>query len=194
MKKMFCIVLAVLLVLVGCTKGNGVGDNQIIISPSSLFEGDAKKLQPHMDMITGCVKVKYKGNKESIRVKYEIWENGKIKEVEEGVSSFIENNEFDGTVSISLKEDINDENMLTMKLFITDDDGHIGIIKSIEGFDKKNSYGPEELQEDKVINDNQEITVWGLSTYQGAYITGGGDIVEEIERADWGLLIKIYLK
>lgn len=191
---MFCITLALLLVLVGCTKVNEVGDNQIIISPSSLFEGDAKRLQPHMDMITGCVEAKYKGNKESICVKYEIWENGKIKEVAEGVSSFIENNEFDGTVSISLKEDIDDETMLSMKLFITDDDGCVGITRSIESFDKKSSYGPEELQEDKVINDNQEITVWGLSTYKGTYTTGGGDIVEEIERADWGLLIKVYFK
>lgn len=186
--------MLLLLIFVGCTARDELGENQVEISPSSLFEGDAKRLQPHLDMVTGCVEVKYKGDKKGICVKYELWENGEIMEANDITSRFIKDNEFNGTISISLKEDIRDENKCIMKTFISDDKGFGGSTRPIENFYKGLSYGPEELQEKIVINDSEEIVVWGLSVYDGSFTSGGLSIEEEVKRADKGLVLKVYFK
>lgn len=67
------LVLTVLIILItGCSKSE-LSSNSVKISPSELFKGDARSLKPHMDMITGCVDVNYKENKEITGLKYEIW-------------------------------------------------------------------------------------------------------------------------
>ncbi len=37
------------------------------------LEGDAKKLEPHIDLIGDCVKVEYRGSKKRLKSIYEIW-------------------------------------------------------------------------------------------------------------------------
>ncbi len=182
------------LIFVGCAEREELGKNKAEISPSSIFEGDSKKLQPHMDMITGCVEVKYKGDKKSIGVKYEIWENGEIKADHNATSKFIKNNEFDGTISISLREDIREENKCKMKIFISDDKGFGGTTIPVENFYKDSGYGPEELQEKIVINDSEEVVIWGLAAYKGSFTSGGHSIEEEVKKADSGLVLKVYFE
>lgn len=194
--KRVCIIilLSSLLVFIGCTEREEFENNQAKIIPGTLFEGDTKKLQPHLDMITGCVEVKYKGDKESIGAKYEIWENGEMKEANNITSRFIKNNEFDGRISISLKEDIRDENKCEMKTFISDDKGYGGSTIYIESFYKDFGYGPEELHEETVINDDEEISIWGVSAYKGSFASGGLNIEEEVKKSDWGLVLKVYFE
>ena len=71
MKKIICFALILLCLIVGCTQEKVVSENYVKVTPSKLFEGNAKKFEPHLDMITGCISVKYKGKKESLCLKYE---------------------------------------------------------------------------------------------------------------------------
>lgn len=195
MKKIgIAIVLVFIFVFSGCAPEAGLDNNQAEIKPSTLFQGDAKRLEPHMDMVTGCVEVKYKGDKKSIGAKYELWENGEIKETNNITSRFIENGEFDGLISISLKEDIGNENRLKMKTCISDESGFVGSTVFIENFYKDLAYGPEELHEDVAIEDSQELSIWGLTAYQGSFATSGVSIEEKVKNADKGIILKIYFR
>lgn len=197
MKKKIYLALVLVFLIAGCTQMNGVSNNHVKVTPSTLFEGDVQKLGPHLDMITGCVRVKYKGNKESLNLKYEIWENGKLKESANITSTSISNNEFDGEVSISLKEiigtDLEKSDFMIMKTIISEDNGYIGSTKHIERFDKAYGYGPTEIMGELNVTDVEEIAVWGLSAHQGVH-SSGIDVEDIVKRADWGLILKIYFK
>lgn len=78
-------------------------ENQIEISPSEVFEGDAVKLKPHLGLTTGAVGIKYHGSKRFISTLYEIWEKGKLKNHSSSMSSMTKN-PFHGEVSISLQD------------------------------------------------------------------------------------------
>ena len=41
-----------------------------------MFEGNVKKLEPHLDLLTGCVEVTYKGDNKNFKIFYEVWEKG----------------------------------------------------------------------------------------------------------------------
>jgi len=198
MKKITYFILILAFLIVGCGKNTDVSQNYVKVTPSKLFEGDAKKLAPHFDMITGCIKVKYQGDKESLCLKYEIWENGKIKESQNGISTSFDKNEFDGEVSISLKDiigtDLEKSDSMVMKTIISEDNGYIGSTKYIDRFDKECGYGPVEIDGELEVADSEDITVWGLTAYKGSYECGGKSIEDEVKTADWGLIFKIYFK
>jgi uncharacterized protein YcfL len=61
--------LVIILLFVGCSNvENSVATerNKVKITPSQIFEGETKKLEPHMGLTTGCVKVDYNGDKKNI--------------------------------------------------------------------------------------------------------------------------------
>ncbi|MGF7059675.1 hypothetical protein [Brassicibacter mesophilus] len=198
MKKIICLILITSFLIVGCTKESNAYENYVKVEPSKLFEGDAIKLAPHFDMITGSAKVKYIGNKKSICLKYEIWENGRIKESHNASSKFVDNNKFDGEVSISLKEitgtDLERSNFMIMKTVISEDNGYIGSTKYIDRFDEDCSYGPIEIYEELNVTDDEEIIVWGLTAQKGSYISTGGSIEDEVKASDWGLILKVFFE
>ncbi len=198
MKKICYFILILLFVSVGCTNKNDVTENYVRVIPSKLFEGDAKKLEPHLGMITGCVKIKYQGDKESIGLKYEIWENGKIKESLDGMSKPIDENVFDGEISISLKDiidiDLEKSDFMIMRIFISDDNGYGGSTRYIKRFENDCSYGPVEIDGEIKVSDGDEIAVWGVTAYKDSYSSGGTSIEEQVKAADWGLVLKIYFK
>jgi hypothetical protein len=198
MKKLICLIIITILIITGCTAEKDATNSIFKVVPSKLFEGDTKKLEPHLDMITGCIEVEYKGNKESFGLKYEIWEEGKFIESNNVISTKIKDDKFDGEVNISLK-DILDTNLeksdlMIMKTVISDNSGYVASTKHIDRFDKEFGYGPIELQKEVNATENEEVTVWGLTANKDSYSTGGKDIEDEVKNASWGLILKIYLK
>lgn len=190
-----CILLTLMLIITGCS--TSIPRDNIKLTPGKLFEGDAERLAPHFDMIPGCVKVNYKGNKKTIHVKYEIWEQGELKENNNAISASIKKGKFNGEVSISITKNHENEqhpNRLRMKTVIHDATGHVGTTQYINGFDSSMGYGGVELQESKLVKDNEEeVVIWGLAAYEEAYKMNQDDIKEQIKNADWGLLLKLSL-
>ncbi|WBW95854.1 hypothetical protein [Oceanirhabdus sp. W0125-5] len=198
MKKIYYFIFILLFINVGCTMKNDVSENNVKVIPSKLFEGKAKKLESHFDMITGNIKVKYHGKKDNICLKYELWENGKIKELQNVTSTFIDKNEFDGEITILLMDrlgaDFKKSDSMILKSFIGDDEGYGGGAQSINRFEKDWGYGLVELKDELKVSDSEEITVWGLIAKEGSFAIGGKSIEDEVKSAGWGLVLKIYFK
>src|SRR5689334_11538249 len=47
------------------------------VSPSELFVGDLKRLEPHLRLASGCVRVDFRGPDRMIGQEVELWQGGK---------------------------------------------------------------------------------------------------------------------
>ena len=196
MKKIISILLVSMLLITGCSQKE-VRDNFIKVAPSKLFQGDALSLEPHMDMITGCVDVNYKGSKENIGLSYEIWKDGTLDTKENILSSSIQDNGFDGEISISLKDIINynleSSELMRMKTVIRTESGYSASLKYIGRFDKEYGHSPQDLQTEINATEDEEIIIWGLAA--GDVLSSGGeDIDSAVKKAKWGMIVKLYFE
>lgn len=192
-RKVYILIIVVVIFTVGCTKA--IDDNHFdfgtaTITPSSLFQGDAKRLEPHLGLTTGCVKVQYRGNKKGISCKYEIWEKGKLVD-DPGIMTCV----IDGEVSISLREKLLDNlewaPTMTMKTVIMGKDGWASSTKFIDRFDKSYSWGSVQLHEKIKFKDDKEVAVWGL--FGGDY-EHKNKIEDMAKTADWALVLKVFFE
>lgn len=194
MKKIISILLILILLITGCIQKE-VKDDFVKIVPSKLFKGDATSLEHHMDMITGCVDVNYKGNKENIGLKYEIWKDGNLEVEENILSSSIQGDEFNGEISISLKDIINynleSSESMRMNTVIRTESGYSASSKHIDGFDKEYGYSPQELITETNATEDEENIIWGLTA--GDVLSAGGENIENaVKKAKWGMILKLY--
>ncbi|EOD00234.1 hypothetical protein [Caldisalinibacter kiritimatiensis] len=191
------IVLIIILVLIGCSKTEIIEENTVRVSDSDLFEGELKKLEPHMGLITGSAKIEYNGDKDFIGCKYEIWENGEITETSDIFSTRIDG-EFDGEINISLKQLINNEleksdNMI-MTTSLGNENGYSSSTKYIKRFDENYGYSPYELTEEIIVTDDSDISVWGLMASDDSVFSQEKTIEETAEKVDWAIVVKVYFK
>lgn len=196
MRKKILILLTVTMLIIACS-GKEVTNNSIKISPSKLFQGETTRLEPHMDMITGCVDVQYKGNKDNIGVKYEIWENGVLESENNLLLSSMDNNVFNGEISISLKDAMNDkvEGQEKMKIHtvIRTESGYSASSGYIDRFHKGYGFSPRELPNEINTLEDEETIIWGLAASDGSF-SSGENIEETARRAKWGLILKLYFE
>lgn len=187
-KKLICILLILMSIVVGCANKNNVK-----VVPSTIFQGDTRLLGLHMDIISGCVEVKYNGDKKTIVVDYEIWEDGKLKDSENAISYQIKNGKFNGEVSISLKK--NNDKSMEMNTVISEDKEYSGAGKQIEGFTDEYAHASRELEKTIKVTDNDKIIIWGLSANkEGKIRFGSDDIQSYIKSENWGLLLKLHFE
>lgn len=201
MKKIILFMLILLVLITGCSKkkvgsDDKVKSNYVKVVPSKLFQGDTKRLEPHMDMTTGCVNIKYKGIKKSMGLKYEIWKDGILETKGNLASQYIQNNEFDGELSISLKDIVGDnleisESMIVKTVF-REKSGYSSSTTYIDRFDKDYGYSPEELQNEIDITDDKDIVIWGLTANNNGNFSGGEEIEDKVKKSNWGLVLKLY--
>jgi len=193
-KKIILVLLTILVLLSGCSQSE-VKNDSVKVIPSKLFQGDAVRLEPHMDMITGCVNVNYKGNKENIGLKYEIWKEGTLEVSENILSSSNENNGFDGEVSISLKgvdnSDVELSKSMELTTVIRTESGYSSSSIPIKRFNKEYGHSRQNLQNEIIKSEDENITIWGLVAGD-TLSTGGEDIENTVKKAKWGLIIKLY--
>ena len=198
MKKKFLFPLTLLLstvIALSACSGEEV-NNSVKVTPSELFQGDTIRLKPHMNMISGCVQVEYMGNKDNMSLKYEVWEEGNLKIEREILSSPIEENKFDGEISISIK-DINSSrstsDSMEMTTVIRTEEGYSSTSGPIDRFNGEYGHSPQELQNEINVAEDEEITIWGLTAGDKLF-SGGEDIQKSIEKSKWGLVVKLYFE
>lgn len=196
--KIILISIILSILLSGCTYKVNSGKSQVYntasVTSGRLLEGDAKKLEPHLDMMTGCVNINYMGDKKSICTKYELWEKGVITNQGNGVSSFIDNNRFDGYISLSMKPDNYDKERLSMKFAICENTGYVASSMGLSKFDSSYSYGPTAHTVDTNIKDTDEMAIWGVTAEQDGQFDSGVDMYDDIKNSDWGFVVKVYFK
>ena len=187
--------------VVGCSKATGLKEDSmppkgiIRISPSSLFEGDTKKLEPHLGLISGCVKLKYSGPKKYINTAYEIWEDGKLKKSSDLLSTSIDNS-YDGEISVSLKNESTDDIKQVYRLTVADTvAGNCGSSSEIvpEIVFPDGGRSPRNINKVIEISDDKEIAVWGYVVQKDTVILNEESIEESAKKASWAFVFKISM-
>ncbi len=189
------IILAALLagaVCAGCSGDAGVtGRPEVVIKPSTLFEGDLKALEPHLGISGGCVEVEYNGDKKGMKCSYEIWKYGKLEESGGGYWTSVEKG-FDGRVSTSLKgmylDNMETSPYMVRTIAVGDDSGYSSSKGYIERFDSSYGWGDVKLNETLEGSDDEEYIVWGLVA--GDEMRTGG-IEDSVKGSPWGYMLKI---
>jgi len=163
----------------------------IHIEPSSLFKGDAKVLEPHLNMMGGAVRLSFEGENKYIHTKIEIWENGKVKDSRGLFTTYVLKNSFDGEASISLRDDVHDEKLFDM-ITAVGDNGFSSSKSFVDKPDAEMSYSTNRLNEDKTVSFGEETAIWALIGDKEGILTNG-DIEESAKEADWALVYKIIV-
>lgn len=190
--KICLIVFIILLSFSGCKKINE--KQYITIEPSSLFKGDTKALQNHLDFIgTGAVKIKGKQSNMLVKTKYELWENGKLISSSDCISTVIKD-KLNNEVTISLKKDIQNPEMFSVNIGITDDDGYSGGTFPVKGLADGFSYGVTQIREEHKMIEGKEERIWLLGATKGDMISFSDDIEENAKSVDWALIIKVVVE
>ena len=207
MKKITLIIVAIF--LVGCSSPNEIVNNNelveghFIISPSQLFSSDElKTLEPHLDMRTGCVEIQYNGERKWLSTKYEIWEKGELQSSHKNFAVGMINNknddylEYDGIVSISVKDDIvvEDTDITSTMTMITAIDGSSSK-RTIDKYNKNYSSSIYNLSKSIEVVDTEEIAVWallGIDDNNGGGYSQELTIEETVKKVEWALVLKVY--
>ncbi|MCT4595956.1 MAG: hypothetical protein N4A57_17050 [Anaeromicrobium sp.] len=191
--KIALLIMCVVLIIFGVIYMAKLKDKNII-SKSELFEEKYKKLEPHLEIISGCVKVNYEGEGKKLKSVYEIWENGKVK----NTGSLMEidfDKELYGEFSISLKEfyDDNDSEFKMITVF-SQDEGNTTSIQFIPEFESGLYSEIEKMQKDKDIELGKEIPIWLLYAHEEENFQNSDSMDEYAKKSKWALEIKLIME
>ena len=90
----------------GCA-GRTTPESKIRVSPCEFFRRDLRILEPHLGLRAACVKLQYSFTRPAdLRIVIDEWRDGKVKHG--GVKTELPSR-FDGEISFSLREELNNE-------------------------------------------------------------------------------------
>lgn len=196
-KKFYMIFITIICIfLVGC-KVEGSVNNTYVVKPSTLFKTEElKKLEPHLGLISGCVDVIYKGDKENLYVKYEIWENGKIKESHESIGNVITKDDKNKliNVSVSLQDNLILKNKQSINKNILTIETNKGNVRTlIDAAPIDYSTVRLNLQEPITKKDEEETSIFAITAHKENMIANRS-IDDAVSKADWAVVFKVYFK
>ncbi|WDV48053.1 hypothetical protein PV797_10235 [Clostridiaceae bacterium M8S5] len=195
--KMLSVIICVLLISVSCSHKETISSKILSITQGNLFKGELKELGPHLQFLgTTSVSIDYKGDKKKLSCSYEIWSDGELLEKNGICTKILSEDGFDGEVSISLKDLINNDlersDYLMMTVVISEENGHVRSTKFINRYDKNLSSGPISLQDNiETNNDSEQIPIWTYIADDGDFYVEKHDMDEVAVNHKWTLLIKI---
>lgn len=208
--KRLCLVLLITILLIGCSSNqekitnNEISEGSYVITPTSLFQSkELKKLKPHLDMRTGSVEIQYKGNKERLRTKYEVWKNGELETSNENFGISIEYNNkekkvYTGSISISIKDNLLLDNSKSSENMImtTAIDGS-NTRRIIDRYDLRYSSSEFHLRDSIETKDSKETAIWaliGIDDQKNKGYSPELTIEETVKDVDWALVVKVYFE
>lgn len=208
--KKICLLVFMCILLVGCStsiqtiEDEGLAKGTFIVTPTSLFEtAELKKLEPHLDMKSGCIEIQYKGDKEWIQTKYEIWEEGKLKDSygDFGIRVAYPNenkSEYNGLISISIKDNfLLDDFKTAPKMIMTTAIDRSSFRTIIDRYDLDYGSSVYNLLEPVVGKDTEEVAAWaliGIDNKQDEGYSPEPTIEDTVKKSDWALVLKVYFK
>lgn len=197
MKKGFIIIVLFTVLFVGCQQqaenSKETTPEQLQIKPGELFEGELKKIEPHLGFVgSGLVEVAYNGSKKYLQTDYEIWEDGQLKERVGRFSSLI-GHKFDGNISITLEEAAKNDKSYRGIIAISSPTGYSASSFFIPKIDSDYSYGPMHIKDSITIGANEEAIIWGMHANENGLVYQG-DIENTAKKADWAFLVKVSTK
>lgn len=208
--KKYCFILLIIILIGGCSNNEDkitdkdLSEGSYIVTPTTLFKSEEmKKLKPHLNLRTGCVEIKYKGDKERIKTKYEIWKNGKLETSNDNIGmNVVKNNEkedfYKSIVSISIKDNLLLDNSEPSKdMIVTTAIGGSSIRQIIDRYNINYSSAEFNLRGPIKMKDSDEIAIWALVGMDESKNRGYSPeltIEETIKNVDWALVLKVYFE
>ncbi|OMP65698.1 hypothetical protein [Domibacillus epiphyticus] len=191
MKRPFILLFLFVLLLSACADESDKSDQFVTVEPSKLFQGDAKRLEPHLEIMGGAVKVSYSGSHHAMNTKYEIWEDGKLVNSGRALGMEITEDALE-EVTVSLKNDPDKESdFLVTVVFASEENGYNSAAFSIPKFDPSRANGHLELDEPIQFKEGAEEAIWGYTANEDGHISSGDDLEKIAKEADWAFLLKL---
>jgi len=172
---------------------NGV----VRITPCELFTGELKRLEPHLGLTSGCVKLDYNGPAVPIKLRVEVWKNGKVAG-EAGILGTTLSGP--GEASISLKEatDSKGQAKYQVVMVLSKDNGYLSFTSQVDVPRLKGqvkSRGPKQLGEPVELSKDKSVAVWSFEAREaGGMIDGNESVDATAKRVEWALVFKLSLE
>jgi len=169
------------------------------VTPTELFAGEESKYKPFIPN-AGGVKVTYRGEKESVRLLAEVWENGQLSYVHPQMGGFLTQANEDGTrewngeVIISLDLTTNEEgnSRVAVRYFLFDDNGYVGFADTFDADRLLAGYSPIPLHEEQEVSPEEgEVAIWGFQGTDQRMLHAADFSTEQLERTDWAVVFKL---
>lgn len=171
------------------------GHNKNIILKSQLFKGPYKKIEPHLDLISGCVYVRYKDKNKTLVANYEIWEDGSVINKGNLIETSMDKS-IDGELSVSLKEIYDQQEKSEFKIVTSyyQDESNVSSTEYVPKFESGLYYEIKELKNDKLIKLGEENSIWMIYAYEGENFKSSPTLNENAKKANWALKINLLIK
>ncbi len=170
-------------------------EGAIRLSPSELFRGDLKRIEPHLGLTSGCFKVEFAGTDQWVRRRIEVWQNGKARHLSTSGQPLKGPSE----ISISVRE-MDDPRGEVKKYLVTEaiEANTSGAGRQVVDAPQfKNMHSTTYAGHDAVTirQGDPPVAVWALVAYEtqaGGPLPGPkGSVEEAAKNADWALVLKV---
>jgi hypothetical protein len=177
--------------------GTALAESKLILTPASLFQGELKRLEPHLELRTGCVKVDYEGPDLPINLVFEIWKNGKSNMPQRGGTRL--RNDFKGEFSFSIKETKTDSGQPGLRVIqvVADEHGHAAFTTTVP-FPKlkgRAQSSPRSLAKKLDATKEKEVVLWAMMYGDGVEMQGNDEsILDMARRVEFAIVFKLVPK
>lgn len=156
------------------------------IIPDDLFKNELKKIEPHLDLLTGYVDINYRGNKNKMSILYEVLKEGEVIKSQELMSKKFEGEFLNDSISLSVKKI--DTNKYRLKLI----DSGAGV-NSIIDLPSDCFYNPINLEKKSRYKDSEKIIFWGISGAKkgSTFSYYNNNIYKTLKAGDYALVLKL---
>lgn len=201
---LICCLCVLAAAITACSKSDSKNEGTLKVKPFDLFTGDSKKFQSFLGLMSGGIKLNYKGDKKSIRAKFEVWENGEKIETGQSIGSLNQvlksgDYVFDGEFIISVKKQQETSNVkkthfTVSSAFINNGGSTTSTDFQIEANTKLVSSMPIVLSnEGQSFSENEEIAVWGMQASDQNGMQTVDLTPEMLKKVRWAIIVKISL-
>jgi hypothetical protein len=169
-------------------------EHSVQIVPSDLFTGDLKRLEPHLGLTTGCVKLKYEGPETPMHYVVQVWREGQWKDLNHNKMGTLKG---DDEISISVREAV-DDGKRKYQVVVARSNVEFGSTRTTMYVDPPASTmrasAREQLQRTLDVKTPGEVVVWAWKKGTGEKfsLAGRGPVEERATRsAEWALALKL---
>lgn len=197
MQRLIGLIIVMVLLLIGCSNTENK-QNEIIITPIQLFEGEEIKYKPFVGDMSGAFKLAYNGEKPNISLSVDVWGNGKrVKTIGGVYDLFFASvnhtvNEFEIIVSMNLNaiED-QEDGVMEVKINNRSEKGYTFVTFSAPWKKELNARSLITHNEEISITDKQPIHVLGLQATSTNQLRTADFSSESLERLEHAIIITI---
>lgn len=201
---LICCLIVLAAAITACSKLDSKNEGTLEVKPYDLFAGDSKKVQPFLGLMSGGIKLDYKGDKNSIRANVEVWENGEKKEMTQSIGALNQITKsgdyvFNGEFIISVKKQQETSNVkkthfTVSSAFIDRGGSTTSTDFQIEADTELVSSMPIVLSnKGQSFSENEEIAVWGMQASDQNGMQTVDLTPEMLKKVRWAIIIKISL-